>query len=378
MSERDQLTTRIIRDEGAWDAIRPEWDSLYALSPSPAPPLAFAWMRRWWRVYGAMYGPGGLRVLTVWRGTILVAVLPLYLHSGNIRQLAVRSLRFISTGEAEEEEVCPEYLGLLCLPGDEAACHAAVWAEIGRLAWDQLELLDLSAESPLLQAGALPPNAQVFSRGPSYVADLTGGFEAYVARLSSRNRKAVRHLLRDGERADARLEIVGPDQSAGAFDDLRRLHQERWAGEGSPGAFSARRFIEFHSGLVQEWVPDGRAILARLWLAEEPVAVLYGFVSSRTFHFYQSGVRLDGGGRVESPGILAILLLMQALADRGVTALDFLRGPATHKTRMATLEHPIVGVRIQRPTVRGIAHRVVQRAGRIVKSRFRVQTGVRA
>ena len=376
MTHSDGLTSRVIRQETEWDAIQPDWDALYAACPLASPPMDFVWLRLWWRVYGDVYGSGGLRIVTVWRATRLIGVLPLYVSTGSGGRLALRTLRFISTGEAEEEEICPEYLGLLCLPEEEAACHAAVWAEIGRLTWDHLELLDLSAQSPLLTAGTLPIEATVFSRGASFIADLAGGFEAYLGRLSHHGRRTARRLLREGERAGARLEIVTPDRGAQAFDDLRTLHQERWKAEGQPGVFSAKRFVDFHQGLIQAWQPAGRAVIARLWLSEEPVVVLYGFVSGQKFDFYQSGVRFDVDGQTGSPGILAILLLMQALADRHLTAFDFLRGPAAHKTRLATAEHLMVGVSAVRPTFRGTAFRMVQTVATAVRKYFRTPTGV--
>ena len=79
-------------------------------------------------------------------------------------------------------------------------------------------------------------------------------------------------------------------------------------------------------------------------LGDEPVAVLYGFVNGSRFDFYQSGVRRDVTGRLRSPGNLAHLRLMQTLAERGVTAYDFLHGISSYKERLATRENQLVGV----------------------------------
>ena len=372
-SRRDErATARLIREEDDWDAIRPEWDALYAASPYASAPLDFAWLRAWWRIFGPAYGTGGLQILTVWRGTRLVGVLPLY-EGGHVeRPLGVRQLRFISTGEAEFEETCPDYLNILCLPGEEEACLDAVRDCFEHLPWHHLELLDLPKASPLLRSGVFPGSARIFSRGTCPVADLTGGFEAYLDRLSSNSRQQARRLLREGERFGTTFEVVGADQAAGAFDELMRLHQARWMADGKPGVFAAPRFTAFHRDIVREWLPGGRAVLARLSAGVETVAVLYGFVTGSGFGFYQSGVRRHGTGHLRSPGNLAHLLLMRTLAERGVSTYDFLRGASSYKTRLATRENQLAGVQVWRPTLRTATYRSVRLAARATRRGIRV------
>jgi len=323
-------------------------------------------------VYGAAYGTGGLRVVTVWRGSRLIGAVPLYKGCQAGASLGGRHLRFISTGEAEHEETCPEYLNLLCLPGEEAACVDSVWAEVDRMAWDRLEFLDISEGSPLLRARTIPHAVRPFSRGCCPISDLGGGFEAYLGRLSSNVRQQARRLVREGERAGVLFELADAAQAAGAFDDLVRLHQDRWTLDGKPGVFAAPRFLKFHHNLVAEWLPRGRAVLARLSLAGDPLAVLYGFVTGQKFDFYQSGVRRETAGPLRSPGNLAHLLLMRALTERGVTSYDFLRGSSSYKQRLATRENQLVGVSIWRPTLRAASYRLLQLAGRIVGKRQRL------
>lgn len=378
MPHSEGLTTRVIREAVEWDAIQPHWDALHAACPGAPAALDWAWLRGWWAVYGREYGSGGLRVVTVWQGAGLVAALPLYVNRGSRGRLGIRSLRFISTGETEDEETCPEYLDLLAVPETGAACAGLAWQEVGRLAWDELEWLDLPAGSPLLLAGAMPPEARLFSRGSCPIADLTGGFAAYLDRLSGNSRQQARRLLREGERAAAVFELADADGLDAAFDDLVRLHQERWTADGKTGVFASARFVAFHRRLIQEWLPCGRAILARLSLGGEPVGVLYGFVTGQKFDFYQSGVRLAAAGSLRSPGNLAHLLLMSALAERGVTAYDFLRGAESYKERLATREHQLAGVRVWRPTLRGAAWRSIRFAGRIAGRPFHRPTGAGA
>ncbi|MEW5983877.1 MAG: GNAT family N-acetyltransferase [Acidobacteriota bacterium] len=348
------VTIRVIRSEDEWDDVRSDWDALHRATPDASPFLRFAWLRGWWRAYGPRYGTGGLRILTCWHGADLVGAVPLYVRVEH-GPLHVRCLRFVSTGEAEEEETCPDYLDLLSQPGFEPACARAAWEGIARLDWDRLELDDVPAGSLLLRLPRPLRRVKSYPRGVCPVADLNGGFESYLARLSPNSRQQARRLLREGERAGVRFELAGVDGTTETFDEMVRLHQQRWVADGQPGVFGSERFTDFHRRLVREWQPREDAVLARMSFEGVPIAVLYGFVSHRRFAFYQSGVDLAADNRLRSPGTLAHLLLMRTLAARGVLAYDFLRGSASYKDRLATRESHLSGLRTWRPTPRGLA-----------------------
>jgi len=365
--EMEKIYTRIISSESEWDSIRSDWDELFAVSPYAAPVLDFMWLRGWWRVYGPVYGADGLRIVTVWRASRLVGVLPLYLNRQQGFPFTARKLMFISTGEAEFEEICPDYTGLLCRAGLEHDVCQAVWQAIDRQGWDVLELLDVAAESPLLQSDARPRSASPFTRGVCPIADLAGGFESYLGRLSSNSRQQARRLLREGAQAGVRFEIVEAGCEEAAFSELVALHQQRWQVAGKPGVFAAERFVAFHRNLIRAWLPDGRVVLARLLLADKTVAVLYGFVHREKFDFYQSGVRTDANSELRSPGNLAHLLLMMELSNRGVTTYDFLRGESSYKQRLATREQALAGLKIWRRTGRAIACRCALLCGRALR-----------
>jgi CelD/BcsL family acetyltransferase involved in cellulose biosynthesis len=149
--------------------------------------------------------------------------------------------------------------------------------------------------------------------------------------------------------------------------DLIRLHQERWTGDGQPGCFAAARFAEFHRRLAQQWVPSGRAVLARLSHEGNVYGVLYGFISRNKCDFYQSGIARTDAGPFDSPGTTANLLLMRALAERGITAYDFLRGSSGYKERLATYENALVSIRIRRRTLRSALYRSVRLGARVVR-----------
>ena len=368
MSQITGLQVDISDDVASWDALEPEWGELFEASPTASPPLRWEWLRQWWRVYGPVYGGRGLRIVTVRRGVHLIGALPLYLRTGHRSPFGAHRLGFVSTGESRSEVITrPEYLDLLHAPDEARACLDAILPallnpEVGR--WDILDLCDIGGDSPLLAWRDRAPRdirVVVIPRGACPMADLSGGFEAYLGRLSANARQQARRMLRAVESTGIRFEVASTRSDAAQFfDQLVRLHQARWNSSGRPGCFSARRFTEFHHTLAELWVPTGKGVLARLARDGEPLAVLYGFINGTKFDFYQSGVDLRAAGRVKSPGIAAHLALMRCLADRGIMGYDFLLGPSEYKDRLSTTRNSLVCLRLVRPGFRAAADEVFE------------------
>ena len=314
------------------------------------------------------------RIITLWRGTSLIGAVPLYENVVGGCVLGSHRLMCLSTGEAECEETCADYLGLLCLPGEETPCLDALSQMLREISWDQVHLVSVSECSPLVR---LMPKwkarwwAKVVPRGVCRIADLSKGFDAFVASLSPRARRHVSRHLRQIQDAGATLETACEANIDEFFDDLVRLHQERWTGVGKPGCFASTRFTGFHRTLGREWVPVGKAVLARLMLAGKAVAVIYGFVNRSKFDFYQSGRTVVATEPIESPGIAIHLMLMAELAKRGVTAFDYLIGSSLHKNEFTNEQCNMFDVKLHRLTPRTVVHETSRILGRILRRGIR-------
>ncbi len=360
--------TRLISDAAQLEELETEWKVLFDVSPTASPPLRWEWVREWWRIYGARYGDRGrgLRIITVRRGPDLIGVLPLYQRSTRV-PCGARQLRFISTGEAEFEETCALYVDLLHAPDEARPCIEALSEFLNRLAWDDLCLSGMAVHSPLL--GLRERLVHGIRRGhertagPCYLFDISGGFEAYLGRLSHENRRQARKLLRSVEQAGMTFDRAN-DQAAvdQFFDQLVSLHTQRWAAVGRPGCF-APRFAEFHRRTARLLAPGGGVVLARLALDGVPFALLYGHRVRETLHCYQQGV-VPESKTLRSPGTAAWLLLMRSMAEQGVTLFDHQAGKTTFKERFATGEHPLAELRVAKPNLRYAATTVADLAKR--------------
>jgi CelD/BcsL family acetyltransferase involved in cellulose biosynthesis len=364
------VTARIIDNSNDWDTLYPHWAALFDNSLQAAPPLRFAWLRNWWRHYGSMYrdGKSALRILTFWRGIQMIGALPLYKSVAHSSVVSAHRIGFISTGEDEAEETRPDYLNLMCLAGEEAACLNQLRKTLRRVECDFLELLDLPGTSPLLaDHGWWDGQLDLVPTGHCPIANLQGGFDAYLARLSSHNRKNARRVLRLARQAGATLEIAAAGNTDEFFNDLVRLHQSRWKSLGEPGCFSAARFEAFHRSLAQESIPAGHAALARLRIQGRSVAALYGFRTESKFDLYQSGIETTDTNGLPSPGIAANLMLMAHLQEQGVNRYDFLRGQCQYKNSLATEQCPLYALRAWKQTSRAMAFRSCRFIARAIK-----------
>ena len=360
-STNSTLRMQTIRTVEDLAAIAPAWDRLFALAGNATPALHRQWIINWWEAFGPEYGRTNdpLSVICIWRGKDLVGMLPLYwrrpkrLGDGGFR------LCFIGTGESERDEICPDYLDLLCLDEAAGTCAELTWRRLcddREQAYDRLELCDMPDDSAMVQwarQNGQQHHLEISPRGACPIADLAGGFEAYLAGLSANGRQQGRKLLRQAEAAGVCFEVAQtPEEAEVFFGEMVELHQRRWQAVGEPGCFSSAPFTAFHRQLIRQWQPSGQAILSRLRLGGRTLAVKYGFRVGVKYDFYQSGVQCEDAPGVKSPGIVSFLLLMRHLSEHGVQTFDFLRGSSQYKQRLATTAQPLLRVRRVRWTWR--------------------------
>jgi CelD/BcsL family acetyltransferase involved in cellulose biosynthesis len=359
-SARVCCVVEVIRTAKDLNALQAEWEELFTTSPAAAPPLRWEWVRTWWDVYGTCYGEGGrgLRIVTIRRGPHLIGVLPLYQGRLGSSTLGLRRLGFISTGAAEFEETCTEYLNLLHVPGEEDACLEALTPVLGqpvKLGWDILQLSDIPKGSPLLRLtrsfAELGFRVRLDSTGICHLFSMAEGFEGYLKLLSHENRRQARKMLRDceAERLDFQVATNASELHC-FFDEMIDLHRRRWTAVGKQGSFASHH-AQFHRRTAELLLGRGEAVIARLSQAGRPLAVVFGYRCGDRVHCYQQGIA-QGVGRLRSPGTAAWLLLMRHQAGQGVTIFDHLQGQSQFKDRFATGQATVHDIHVARPGLR--------------------------
>jgi len=365
--EPNELRLEIVTSSARFFELEAHWKLLYSQSGSTSIALSWEWQSSWWRIFGAGRRTCRLRLLVAWRGGEAAALLPLYeeptLAGG-------RRLRFISCTAPGRESIFPEYLDVLCRPDCATEACLAFESLLGarrRLPWQILMFERFASDSHaarLLRRVQGFPNMLRLSQLPSPQADLSGGFDAYLMRRSSSARSRFRRLLRAFEENKLSFSTAqDADQAHDYFSELVTLHQQRWAAEDQPGAFSSSRVQLFHRTLLTRLAAGGEALIARLADSAGPLALIYGFVVGGKFDFYQSGV-CGEPERCSSPGILAHLLTMRHLAARGVQTYDFLGGESDYKSKLATRSAVLMSASVYRPAIgsaAAVSHSLLRR-----------------
>jgi CelD/BcsL family acetyltransferase involved in cellulose biosynthesis len=363
------ISTHVVEDLPSLQKLEGGWKALFKTGVGASFPLNFAWTREWWRYFGTPRKK--LAIITVYRGEELIGVLPLYREQ---RPQKREELSFISLSATSEDSFYPEYNEVLTAPGMEEIVAGEVEAtlrELARTAPIQFGL----CRSPGILVNRIAPQLKAPGRfiltspHAAPVADLTGGFERYLERLSANTRQQMRRLLRSFHGTkETRFELAQNPMSRAEFlKELISLHQARWRQVGEPGAFSTPERIAFHCAVVARLGEE--AVLTRLSAGGRSVTLLYGFQFGSRFEFYQSG-NDPGNGAIKRSGIVAHLLTMQALAERGIETYDFLEGAAPYKLQLSTGALPMAALSVSPMTAALLLKRSWGAVKKLIPPRF--------
>jgi CelD/BcsL family acetyltransferase involved in cellulose biosynthesis len=365
------LAQVILREPAELAECEPAWWDLLARSDDSEPMLTPFWLRAWWRVFGAD-GGRELRAFLVYEGDRLIGIVPLLSRRHWYRLLLpFRRLELLGTGEAEADEICSEYLGVVAEKGREHVVVTELASALakGRLGnFDEIVFPAMRGESTsarllvrALEDAGFGVRATVTAECP-YIA-LPKTWDNYLAALSSDERRFVKKTLASfdawaGGESSLHEARTLPELERGSAV-IRALHGERWTAAGHDGAFRSARFCNFHDEVMRALLD--RDALELLWLSVrgEPVAALYNFTWNDKEYFYQSGRKLDVPNGVR-PGIVIHLRAIRRAIEAGRREYDFLGGASQYKRKLATATRPLLSVRAVRSPVLELARSTVE------------------
>jgi CelD/BcsL family acetyltransferase involved in cellulose biosynthesis len=312
----------LVRTLDGFEPLRTAWDALIEASENGCLFARWDWIRTWFDVFG---NPGmPLAIVCVWRGEALIGVAPFWVQTSRRFGMPIRTLRFLGTGEAEADEVLPEYLDIVCRTADRDCVAAYVASALnGQIAWDTATFSHMlpgsvleTALRPLLGERISVTRAQ---DGARYRLQWAKGEMPHLPpAVSAKQRKLQRAGSVQFECANKAADLDA------AFEILGDLHAGRWRNRGTPGVFASDKFVRFHRTLAALWAPQGFVCLRILRLDGRPVAALLNFCWRDVEYFYQSGVDTQHKGL--SPGLAAHAWAIEESARSGATAYDFLGG----------------------------------------------------
>jgi CelD/BcsL family acetyltransferase involved in cellulose biosynthesis len=324
-----------VSELAALEALRPEWEQLWARVPNATPFQSPAWLLPWWR----HVGEGRLACVAVWSAdSELVGFAALYVYDNGATGLRHLFPLGIATTDV---------LDVLVLPGWEPEVLRAMCAQLAEsaAAFDLLEFPQLRRGSVLLEAR--PPadwQRSIGSDEPHPVLDLRD-----EGTMPKRMRDNLRHAR---SRADGaghwRCETAAEARQVGEFlDALARLHAQRWSERGESGVLN-ERVLAAHRETAPRLLEAGLLRLHALRLDEEIVAALYcvadrGDVGDRRCYYYIGG--FDPAHAAISPGTLLVGHAIEQARAEGAVAFDFLRGQEPYKYRWGAVDEEMFALR---------------------------------
>lgn len=363
------ISLSVIDSSAAFMPMRDEWNQLLDASPARSICLRWEWLHTWWEIYHDR----GVKpcILLLRDGARLVGFAPFYHQIENKTGMpAIRTLRFLGTGEPEEEEVASEYLDIVALSGYEDRVAKMVWEHLrDQQSWDQLVFNDVLENSlilttfrRILASEKIPVNLE--KTGIRYSVELPRTWQEYIARLDEGAAKRLPYKRRKFERA-GRVEykkVARPEDLDGAFDELIRLHTKRWKARGRDGVFANPRFTGYHRRLARDLLPQGMLNLGFLSLDGVNIAAHYNLRHAGTEYFYQGGADVELASKY-SPGVIAHVYAIEAAILDGVNRYDFMKGgTGSYKTEFGCEESPMHNMRVYARTFRGRALAIENRA----------------
>jgi CelD/BcsL family acetyltransferase involved in cellulose biosynthesis len=308
------------------------------------------WTDVWLDHFGDVVGH---EFVVVADGSTPSAVLLLTRGVGRKRhRIPVNTLHFGTAGEPGQDGVYVEYNRVLVAPDQRRAAAAAILSAVYEDdSWDELRLEGFAPEDaePFLATDpALEPRLEPCPTVELRAADQRDG--EVLSILTSNTRYQVRRSIRafgsvEGEWAET------IDDAFDIFEELVRLHQQRWRDAGRPGAFASERFLEFHRSLVARLFDKGTICLYRARSQLGTIGCLYSFIERNNVFSYQLGLARFDDNKMK-PGFVTHALCMQDSYDRGLSDYNFLADASPWKRELATEERQLVWAVASRPRMK--------------------------
>jgi CelD/BcsL family acetyltransferase involved in cellulose biosynthesis len=242
-----------------------------------------------------------------------------------------------------------DYLGPVG-PAHRDIAHALVSAIAARSDWERADLTGLAADTGWPAAIADAATTSGFS--PKIEAqdvcprvDLSGGFDAYLAGLPSKERHEIGRKARRLERER------GPRQvrytTADTLDaDLARFIALHRLADGEKGGFMTDEMGAFFGRLATAFLDLDALRLAWLGVGGEEPAAVWSFSMRGVWYAYNSA--FDPSWRALSVGMVLMADCIEQAAREGCEVFDLLRGDEGYKYRLGAVDRALLRVTFDR------------------------------
>jgi hypothetical protein len=344
------LSKRVHRSENAFKDLKNSWNKLVGIAGADVFQL-HEWQYSWWNVFGAN---NDLHIITYWLEDELVAILPFFIENRKLSRLRfIRSLQLIGShittakgGILPVDKAFGGYLDIIVHPDHVSA----IQTEISKLfeempLWvDQIVLDEVPQHSLLVHLSSYLKDQDTWSFKLINASScshclIDSDWDLYLSTLSRSTRKNIRRGLRSvyDDKIFEIKEAKDTSEFEYIFDELVRLHQDRWHHCNKPGIFADPRLKEFYRSASLQLFITGSAALNWAEKDGKVLAVELTYKYNHTIYAVQNGFDDTSEYRKYSPSNLIIYDIMKRGIENGYLVFDWLRGTESYKSSTANL-----------------------------------------
>lgn len=343
-----RLMAEVLTSERKFKDLKPHWDDLAERADSKIY-ISYDWALNWWNHFGRNKHRS-LYLITIWDGTKLIALAPLYKGYSIIGNIILEQrLQIIGSGGSPNEQIgytddygISDFLDFLVDKNysEEVAGLLPGLLTAQQLNADVLTFHQASDESfimkhlyPKLRQNNVEMTVEKTDTCPFIDLSRYDSMKAYIKDQKSNARRRIRQTLRaigpDGEYEIKEAKTWPAVEKA--TDKLIELHQSRWNEIGFPGVFYDERFNRFFKDLVKEAFENDQ-----LWFKQ--AIDDRGVCASRMILFYNnryydyiSGFDDDRPSSKYRPGIGLLIKLVEEAIAGNAKSIELLRGEEGYK-----------------------------------------------
>jgi len=317
-------------------ALEAGWKRLFEEAGRPSPFLSWEWHQSWTETQQRRIQPQV--VVGRFPDGRLSGLLPLQ----KVRHRGLKQVEFLTHGSGADE--------LDCLLHPQAPNHTThdLIGTVLTLPWQVCRLETMSPRSHLAMGIESNhgdwPSALMTEPGEALpYLPLPPTFDDLLAHQSANFRSEIRRRRRNFERHGGATQLRSaqlPEEISTAIEILFDLHNRRRQQKQDIGIFEEESLRRFHRHVALRLAKQHLARVYVLYVADQPVAALYGFESRQRFYYFQSG--WHPGWSHLSPGTVLLSMVIEDCIGRGLKQFEFLRGEEGYKSRWTDSARPTI------------------------------------
>ena len=262
--------------------------------------------------------------ITIRSGNELVSIAPLYIKDS--------VLRFLCTGEEEDDEVTSEYLDVIVKTGYESIVSESYATILNNNKWNEIRFDHYLSSSyisnyiiNIIDSNNWKTKQSV--SGIRYYLPLPTNQEKLTTQLKGSFYRGLKNKYRKLQSVGVTHELIINDleKCSETFNSMRQLHNKRWQKEGMKGVFESSKFNEFHNKIFPHLINNNMLFLFKMTKGNQDISVVYGFIYKGEVSYYQSGYIIDEYDKY-SLGAVTLYAAIKEAVEMGALKFDFMMG----------------------------------------------------